>query len=171
MQNSAVEACSAHNPEVRGSKPRSAIFSFFSYSGPGSVMVSHLTPDQKVIGSNPIWVNSISFFILSQLVLKMDKRFLNRKRFDCAKSILFAKKRMPQPGIEPGFLRPQRTVLTTRLLRQLLSNKIKTVSLSPKVIPLRKHSNFFKEKVPTLIKMRISIRAVSQRRYKIRTRG
>ena len=58
----------AHNPEVWGSKPRSAIFlrkfNFFLNlmyhvkSGPGSVMVSHLTPDQKILGSNPSWVNS-----------------------------------------------------------------------------------------------------------------
>ena len=32
---------------------------------------------------------------------------------------------MPQPGFEPGFLRPQRTVLTTRLLRQLVSFEAK----------------------------------------------
>ena len=65
MQNSAVEAYWAHNPEVRGSKPRSAIF-------------------QSI-------VQKVSFLLLE--------------------------KEVPQPGIEPGFLRPQRTVLTTRLLR------------------------------------------------------
>ena len=30
-QSGAVEACWAHNPEVRGSKPRSAIFLFFFF--------------------------------------------------------------------------------------------------------------------------------------------
>ena len=76
MQNSAVEAYWAHNPEVRGSKPRSAIF-------------------QSI-------VQKVSFLLLE--------------------------KEVPQPGIEPGFLRPQRTVLTTRLLRQLLSFACKTIS-------------------------------------------
>ena len=37
---------------------------------------------------------------------------------------------MPQPGFEPGFLWPQRTVLTTRLLRQLLPFARKTSSYS-----------------------------------------
>ena len=45
---------------------------------------------------------------------------------------------MPQPGIEPGFLRPQRTVLTTRLLRQLLSFACKTSSYSFVVKSFRK---------------------------------
>ena len=76
-------------------------------------MVTHLTPDQKIIGSNPIWVKSISFLILRKFLVlslleKAPKRFLLgfsiEKRFDCAKSILFAeKKECPNQDSNLGF--------------------------------------------------------------------
>ena len=47
---------------------------------------------------------------------------------DSVAQIILFEKELPQPGLEPGFLRPQRTVLTTRLLRQLLSFACKTSS-------------------------------------------
>ena len=52
---------------------------------------------------------------------------------------------MPQPGFEPGFLRPQRTVLTTRLLRQLLSFEAKLLGFvvsSLRLDPLVKQIGF-----------------------------
>ena len=49
MQNGAVEAYWAHNPEVRGSKPRSAIFvSFFLQSEAFIVILSIVSIAQNI---------------------------------------------------------------------------------------------------------------------------
>ena len=73
-------------------------------------MVWHLTPDQKVLGSSPSWVNSISFLLLMQIsqdgrvVKALDLRsngFLNRVGSNPALDI-FIKQKVPQPGLEPG---------------------------------------------------------------------
>ena len=42
QQSGAVEACWAHNPEVRGSKPRSAMIIFFAISQNNNNVVSIL---------------------------------------------------------------------------------------------------------------------------------
>ena len=60
---------------------------------------------------------------------------------------------MPQPGFEPGFLRPQRTVLTTRWLRLLVLYNLFTHlyltwdrTSEPCGFPTRAHSLFLKRK-------------------------
>ena len=97
QQSGAVEACWAHNPEVRRSKLRSARNIFFygfakiacwvhsgfkkaspwtGLTGLRGAMVARLTPDQKAACSNHVGVNCLEHFSLPPLL-----RTQNWKRF------------------------------------------------------------------------------------------